>query len=29
MALYSAADMAGAGTPITETLTAGTGYNID
>ena len=29
MALYSATDMAGAGTPITETLTAGTTYNFD
>ena len=29
MALYSATDMAGAGTPITETLTAGTAYNLD
>ena len=28
MALYSATDMAGAGTPITETLTAGTAYNL-
>ena len=28
MALYSATDMAGAGTPITETLTAGTTYNL-
>ena len=28
MALYSATDMAGAGTPITETLEAGTTYNL-
>jgi len=29
MALYNATDMAGAGTPIAETLTAGTAYNLD